>query len=261
MESESGVKIAKSIIGGFFAMVIAYMILSIYRKWTEVGFVSRGGGRPVPRCKPGSTEINGLCYAECAPGYVKTGNNMCVEVCPAGYMDADGKCVKPVPYAVPVYPIPQMPYTSGGEYLELISKKFNEVYNKCKANHGEKNCAVGRDNVYPICKAGFYNANKCDMSPAEAATCNLETGEGNCCMCRPKCSLTSSFLYEKEPSCEERKYTIPGIAPKGCDANEEQQGNLCYKKCNAVPEIQDIMRRDPSAQWQGKGDICWRVST
>lgn len=168
----------------------------------------RGVGSIPPNCDLHQERQGVFCYPNCASGYTGV-LNVCWQNCPEGSRD-DGAFCRYAEYG----------RGAGYGYIPLVENR-DHARRRCETEHGR--CERHLEMYYPQCAPGY-----------EAF---------GCCICRPTAVDCSGMAGRFDLSCAKKTYPRETIIANCDGANMEQDGGLCYPRCNAG--------------YEGIGPVCW----
>lgn len=205
-------------------LVLYLCTYSVKEPFAGSSSYSRGAGKPVHTCPPGTERQNGLCYTACRKGYDGKGP-ICWTGCPDGYTDSSvGGCHKPPSYG-----------RTAGYPTQSFCERRNGTPDNPGGTRGMRSkkgelatgCEKWGDLWYPKCGKGYHAF--------------------GCCICSPDCP---EGTVDIGATCVKKTYGRGFGKPMKCDSNtEDLNGALCYPKCNA---------KDGKV-YEGKGPTCWRT--
>ncbi len=155
-------------------------------------FFDRGVGRIPDRvCPDGKVNYAGLCYSLPSNDWYVSAPGFIAKKCPAGWRDDGTTCW-----------LDAETYGRGVGYPWKFGDALNldGARSRCENDHGRGNCEKYGEIYYPKCRPGFHPS--------------------GCCTCIRDTQTQSKQVTAQIGS-------IPGAA---CNADEELDGGLCYKK-------------------------------
>ncbi|NBS69595.1 hypothetical protein EBT31_11885, partial [bacterium] len=204
----------------------------------------------------------GFCYDKCKDGYSSDGASQCIQNCPADYDRTGGPmgftCAKKCPDGFP-------PVTPG----DVVSCKKplpfdrNPIPAKLQCNADEEVGSASAGLCYPKCKPG-YKSDGITQCIQDCPPGYDRTGGPAGFTCAKQCPegfsppTPGDVVSCKKPLPFDRNPVPTRIQ---CNADEEQLGALCYKKCrdgySSPPGLPDWCYKSCDAGWrQSTVDIC-----